>query len=146
MMKKTGIITLVSLLFLSCSSMEYPISYPGGYSGVSLKKGQTSPSVEQKFRQLNAQYKQNTKELLEVMLDESPNASKVAVSVENLSSCNMVFTISGNGLVKEIPIGVGQTRGVVVPKGMYHFSSQVCASVYQQKKNLQESVNLQLRE
>jgi hypothetical protein len=102
--------------------------------------------VEQEFQQLNKNYKQDTKGLLSIMMNDDVNSSKAAITVENASPCNMVFTISGNGSFIKIPIGVGQTRGVVLQKGQYTLSSKVCSSYYNETKWIQGGVNLKLNE
>lgn len=127
-------------------SVDYAMLNTQSGSAYPSNSGQNSIQVEREFQQLNANYKQNTKELLEVIVSDNPNDSRAAISVENLSNCNFVLSVFGNGQIRKIPIGVGQTRGVVVPKGSYNLSAQVCRSVYQQKKSVQSNINLQLKE
>ena len=138
---------LVFIVLCSCSAMDFPLpnpSYPFRNVGYG-SSGVSNAQVEREFQVLNANYKQNTKELLEVMMNES-TGNKVAISMENTSSCNFVLSISGNGFFTKIPIGVGQTRGVVVNKGQYKLSAKVCSSVYDEVKQVQSNVSLKLRE
>ena len=145
-MIKVLFFALSSLFLFSCTSLDTAMTYPNTNNSYPIKTGQTAIAVEREFQQMNSNYKQNTKELLEVMMSDVPNDSRAAISVENLSKCNFVLSVSGNGAIRKIPIGIGQTRGVVVPKGNYDLSAQVCASVYQQKKSVQSNINLQLKD
>lgn len=145
-MNKLGLCSLLSYLLISCSAMESTLGYPQQPSYPNNTKGQTSAQVEREFQMLNSQYKQNTKELVEVMLGDETNSNRMALSVENASPCNMVFLISGNNVQYKIPIGAGQTRGMVLTKGRYQLSTQVCSSSYREIKFLQSNTNLKLEE
>ena len=130
----------------SCSSLETSMNIPPKYPVNSVSKGMVQSEVEREFQQLNSTYTQNTKELVEVMMNSGPNDEKVAISIENASPCNMVVAVSGNGQLKKIPVGVGQTRGLVVRKGQYRLSTKVCSSLYDEVKLVNETLILKLDE
>ncbi len=139
--------TLALLVTLtSCSMVNLPTSttfprptYPN--SGV-----RSTAEIEREFQTLNQNYKQNTTEILDLLVNDDPASSRTAISVENISRCNFVLTISGENTTIKIPIGVGQTRGAVLTKGQYRLSSQICSSTYNQVKQIQNSLTLKLKD
>lgn len=146
MTKIFGSMVVTVFILNSCMSIDVATNYPRQSPVYSPAKGVTDYAVEQEFQQLNKNYKQDTKGLLSIMMNDDVNSGKAAITVENASPCNMVFAISGNGSFIKIPIGVGQTRGVVLQKGQYTLSSKVCSSYYNETKWIQGGVNLKLNE
>lgn len=91
---------------------------------------------DSEYRELSKTYKSETAEVLTYLLNEiSEEDPKTALTVENISRCNMVLTVSSNNYFKKIPIAAGKTGAVMIPKNQtYRLSGMVCQSTYQTSK------------
>lgn len=104
------------------------------YNRYTPRNNATGPESE--YRELSKTYKSETAEVLTYLLNEiSQEDSKTALTVENISRCNMVLTVSSNNYFKKIPIAAGKTGAVMIPKNQtYRLSGMVCQSTYQTSK------------
>nr|WP_314495286.1 DUF6759 domain-containing protein [uncultured Chryseobacterium sp.] len=95
-----------------------------------------SSEPESEYRELSKTYKSETAEVLTYLLNEiSQEDPKTALTVENISRCNMVLTVSSNNYFKKIPIAAGKTGAVMIPKNQtYRLSGMICQSTYQTSK------------
>jgi hypothetical protein len=134
-MKKLPIVFVIFLVLNSCGSAynNYPV------------KSSTS-NTEREFNEVLKTYKSETAEVLTYLMNEtSPNDPKTALTVENISRCNMVLTVSSNNYYKKIPIGAGKIGSVMIPKNQtYKLSGMVCKSAYQSSKFISDSYSIKL--
>lgn len=145
-MKKVMKIALLSILILgieSCISNTMPTSFPQrgpSYSNTSADQ------TEREYQNLIKTYKPETAAVLNDLLNDSgSNSTETSVTVENLSKCNMVLTISGTNFLKKIPIGAGKIGYSMVPKNkQYTLSGRLCNSVYNQTKYITSNYSVKL--
>ncbi len=130
----------MGVVLVSCSVMNTP-NMGNVYGGNSQG---TLPQVEREYQDLVKSYQQDTAGLLGDLINNNPNSSEASIVIENTSPCNMVLSISGNNYFKKIPLGAGKTNGVIVKKGNYRLSGYVCQSMYNQVKNVNESISIKL--
>lgn len=143
-MKKLLVLTGISMILTSCSVNYggYPIRnpYPTNSGGGS------AANTEREYNELMKTYKPETAEVLTDLLnDDDPANPKTSISVNNISSCNMVLTVSGNNYFKKIPIGAGKIGYAMVPKNQnYRLSGMLCNSSYQSTKFITSSYSVSL--
>ncbi|PRB05163.1 competence protein ComL [Chryseobacterium sp. MYb7] len=144
-MKKLLVFTGISLILVSCN-VNYG-SYPGrtSYPYPTSNTGNRA-NVEREYSELIKTYKPETADVLNDLLNsDDPKNPRTSISVENLSSCNMVLTVSGGSFFKKIPIGAGKIGYTMVPKNQnYRLSGVVCNSTYQSTKFITTSYSIKL--
>lgn len=143
-MKKLFYISFLSFLLISCDSLGTILSSPGIYQGGGYGSS-SSAQAEREYQAVAANYQEDSASVLSELLSDDAASSNAAIVIENASACNIVITVSGNGYYKKVPIAAGKIRGVVVKKGVYRLSGQVCNARYDQVKNADTSVTIKLR-
>lgn len=141
-MKKLLVVTGISCILTSCN-----VNY-GGYPARNPYPNNNSASTantEREYNELIKTYKPETADVLNDLLNEDASGPRTSISIENLSRCNMVLTISGNNFFKKIPIAAGKIGYTMLPKNQnYRLSGMVCNSSYQSTKFITSSYSIKL--
>ncbi len=108
-----------------------------------------SKSEEAEFEMLMnespIEHKNKTVKLLNKLFDNDPNSKDCIVMIQNKSDCNMIVRIEGVGNVKyRLAVPAKDENSVVVLKGDYLFTSQVCGAQYASQKTVQKAIMVAL--
>lgn len=101
----------------------------------------------EEFKKLMQEYTSDTKnkatQTLNQLFDNDPTSKETYIMVQNKSNCNMILRIRGK---KEynLPIPAKGQSSIVVEKGNYTFSGNLCGTPYSSSKDLKKSTMLVL--
>lgn len=91
------------------------------------------------------EHKNKTVQILNSLFDNDPNSKESIVMIENKSDCNMIMRIEGVGNTKyRLPIPSRTENSIVVQKGNYLFTSNVCGAQYASQKTVQKAIIVSL--
>ena len=77
--------------------------------------------------------------------DNDPNSKESIVLIENKSDCNMIVRIEGVGRsMYRLPVASKTENSIVVAKGNYLFSSNVCGAEYASQKSVHKAIMVSL--
>lgn len=152
-MKRLIVAVFASYLLVSCGAVYTGTGgNSGGYgssgnatSNSTADPNTASPETISEYNELIKTYKQDTQQLLSVLLNDDTNSSKTAITVENASPCNMVLTIKSAGFLTKIPIKAGETKGAVLNKDTYRLTAQVCRANYDEIKYITSAYTIKLK-
>lgn len=96
-----------------------------------------------KIDSLNKQ--NNAAESLDILLNGSPNDSRISLIVNNNTSCNIILRLSGSKIYN-LPIIKNRKNFIVVEKGTYALGANLCSSRYSSTRFLDDSITLTLSE
>lgn len=130
---------------LGCDSLGTVINSPGVYQGGGYGGASSSAQAEREYQMVLQNYQEEPAAVLSELLNDDATSPNAAIVIENASMCNIVIAVSGNGYYKKVPIAAGKLRGVVVKKGNYRLSGQICNSRYDQVKDAHTSITLRIR-
>ncbi|KQT19256.1 hypothetical protein ASG31_17920 [Chryseobacterium sp. Leaf404] len=106
----------------------------------SFKKN--SPESEAVFKKLLAktpeEHKQNTVKLLNSIFNQDISGNEVILLLKNNSDCNLVLEISGKKFYN-LPVPAMSENTLVLDKGMYTLSGNVCDVPYKSMKEFSKS-------
>lgn len=142
-MKKIGLILGTILVMSSCESYPTPMSFPT----YPTKTNTTNTATKEvSYDELVKTYVSEKAEVLNYLLNsESPTDPKTAITVENTSPCNIVITISGNNVLKKIPIASGKTGSALVLKNQnYQLSGKICNSNFKSNQYITSVTTLKV--
>ncbi len=98
--------------------------------------------TDQEFQNLIAQeqhnHKTKTVNLLNQMFNSDPTSKEVIVLVKNNSNCNMILKVDGSNDYN-LPIYGHNENFMVIKKGNYHITSDVCSAKFEKIKNIDKS-------
>lgn len=132
----------MSGFLISCDSLGTIINSPGVYNGGGYG---SSAAAEREYQMVSQNYKEDPASVLSELINDDAASPNAAILIENVSVCNIVITVSGDGYYKKVPIAAGKLRGVVVKKGYYRLSGQVCGAIYDQVKDATTSITMKIR-
>lgn len=90
-------------------------------------------------------HKNKTVNILNSLFDNDPNSKESIVMIENKSDCNMILRIEGIGNANyKLAVASKSENSIVVPKGSYLFSGNVCGSLYAAQKTVQKAIMVSL--
>lgn len=123
---------------------KYSNTYASNYGGGSL-----SSSTDEEFNRLmNSSFEnheEKTVKLLNKLFDNDPSSNETIVLIENKSKCNIVVTMEGAAGIKyKLPIPSNSENSMVINKGDYLFTSDVCGAKYASQKTVRKSVMVSL--
>lgn len=143
MMKKIFLGVLLSSSLMGCDSLGTVINSPRSNQGGSY--GVISASeAEKEYQMISKNYQEDPASVLTELLNDDESSPNAAIVIENGSACNIVITVSGKDYYKKVPIAVGKLRGILVKKGIYRLTGQVCNARYDQEKNANTSISLRI--
>lgn len=91
------------------------------------------------------EHKDKTVNILNSLFDNDPNSKESIVLIENNSDCNMIVRIEGVGTSNyKLAVPSKSENSIVVQKGSYLFSSNVCGSLYAAQKTVQKAIMVSL--
>ena len=83
--------------------------------------------------------------ILNSLFDNDPNSKESIVLIENKSDCNMIVRIEGVGRsMYRLPVASKTENSIVVAKGNYLFSSNVCGAEYASQKSVHKAIMVSL--
>ncbi len=130
----------LTVILSGCSVNEMP------YSGSAYQTAQQREREE--FRVLIAQdsvhKKERAAEALNILLNGG-DPERVSLSINNRSNCDIIVRFSGTQ-AGNLPIRAGKSNHIVLKKGSYRMSSNLCRSTYLQNRSFWDSVTLTLSE
>lgn len=102
-----------------------------------------SSSEADEFKKLitetSQQHTDKTVKLLNTLFDQDINSKEAIVLVRNNSDCNMIVRINGKDFYNLAVPAQGE-NSLVLKKGSYDFTANVCGSKYQSSKTIQKSI------
>ncbi|WP_027381186.1 DUF6759 domain-containing protein [Chryseobacterium daeguense] len=102
-------------------------------------------SEAEEFKQLIAstskEHQDKTVKLLNAMFNEDISSKEVILLFKNLSDCNLVLRIQGKNFYNMAVPAKGENF-IVINKGTYILTSNVCDVVYSSKKDINKSIFL----
>lgn len=104
---------------------------------------------EDEFRMLMSvspiEHKNKTVKILNSLFDNDPKSSESIVMFENKSNCDIIVRIEGIGYTKyRLPVPAKSDNSIVVTKGDYIFSSNVCNAQYASQKTVDKTILVSL--
>lgn len=108
-----------------------------------------NPAEQEEFAMLmnvtSNEHKNKTVQILNSLFDNDPNSKESIVLIENKSNCNMIVRIEGPGQSKyRLAVPSGAENSIVVQKGEYLFSSNICGAMYASQKTVQKAMMVSL--
>ena len=85
-----------------------------------------------------------TTEVINEMLQSDENDTLSLLLIKNSSHCNMVLDIEGNKTYR-IPIPANGQNAIMVEKGMYKLSGNLCELKYEAQKDLNKNILVALK-
>lgn len=85
-----------------------------------------------------------TADFLNKMLAEGRDTNKSLLLVKNVSECNVVLTISG-AVQQKLPIASNGQNAVLLPKGSYTLTGNVCELKYESQKDLNKHILVSIK-
>ncbi len=140
---KTHAVLLAALaaLLTGCSVSDYPGSAGGTYQSAQQRE-------REEFKILIAQdsvhKKERAAEALNILLNDA-DPERVSVSLKNNTPCDIIVRFSGSQ-VENLPIRAMKSNHVVLKKGNYRMSSNLCRSTYLQNRSFWDSITITLSE
>ncbi|RKT00839.1 DUF6759 domain-containing protein [Chryseobacterium defluvii] len=108
-------------------------------------KRNTNPAEAEEFKRLIAstskEHKDKTVKLLNAMFNEDITSKEVILLFKNQSDCNLVVRIQGKDFYHMAVPAKGENF-VVINKGAYTLTSNVCDVLYSSKKDIKKSIVL----
>jgi len=138
---------------LFSATLSIIVSCSVNYSKYPVKRTSPSPksinrpsvNIDKEYSDLIKNYKPETTEVLNDLLNGSSDRLRTSISVHNKSACNMVLTISGSGYYKKIPVAAGKIGYAMVQRNQnYTISGMVCGSAYSKKAWVSDSYSITL--
>lgn len=97
-------------------------------------------SEAEEFRQLmrstQEEHKTKTVSLLNVLFDEDKNKQDAILLIQNRSDCNLILRIHGKDEFYRLAVPAKGENSIVVKKGSYELSSNICDGKYTSRKDL----------
>lgn len=91
------------------------------------------------------EHKNKTVKILNSLFDNDPTSKESIVMIENKSDCNMIVRIEGVGTTKyRLAVPSRKDGSIVISKGDYLFSSNVCGAQYASQKTVQKAIMVSL--
>ena len=113
---------------------EVPKSFvnrPNSSEAEEFKKLMTETSTAQK---------QKTVKLLNTLFDQDINKKEAILLIQNNSDCNMILRIEGKDTFYNLAVPAHGENTIVVNKGEYELSSNICDAKYISKKDLKKNL------
>ena len=116
---------------------------------VFAKSASLGAAEQEEFKMLMtqsaAEHKNKTVNILNSLFDSDPNSKESIVLIENKSDCNMIVRIEGVGRsIYRLAVASKSENTIVVAKGNYLFSSNVCGAEYASQKSIQKAIMVSL--
>lgn len=106
-----------------------------------------SSEAAEEFKKLmlenSTAHKDKTVKLLNQLFDNDPTNKEAIILVQNNSDCNMIMRIQGKDFYNMAIPAKGENT-LIVKKGEYTFSSDICGSQYSSSKNIAKSIMIML--
>ncbi|SEV85703.1 hypothetical protein SAMN05421765_0794 [Kaistella antarctica] len=114
-----------------------------------VKSSTLGAAEQEEFKMLMtqsaAEHKNKTVNILNSLFDNDPNSKESIVLIENKSDCNMIVRIEGVGRsMYRLPVASKTENSIVVAKGNYLFSSNVCGAQYASQKSVHKAIMVSL--
>lgn len=107
------------------------------------KKSSESEEFKKLMFENSTAQKEKTVKLLNQLFDNDPTNNEAIVLVQNNSDCNMILRLQGTNFYNLAVPAKGENT-LVIKKGTYSFSSDICGSQYSSKKNVMKSMMIML--
>lgn len=111
----------------------------------SLLRRNSNPSEAEEFRQLLAssskEHKNKTVQLLNAMFNEDLSNKEAIILFKNNSDCNLVVRLQGKGFYN-MAVPAKSENFIVIQKGNYTITSNVCDILYSSRKEIGKSIFL----
>lgn len=93
----------------------------------------------------SSEHKNKTVGILNSLFDNDPTSKEVIVMIENKSDCNIIVRMEGTaGKNYKLPVPSKKQNVIVLEKGAYVFTSNICGSQYVSQKNIQKALMITL--
>ena len=92
-----------------------------------------------------SEHKESTVSLLNTLFDNQKKSPDVAILIKNNSKCNIIVNLQGDQNYS-VAIPKEDNNTLVVKKGNYTFTSQICDTKYNSLKTIQKSTLITLNE
>ena len=89
------------------------------------------------------EHKKKTVKLLNAMFDQDITSKEIILMIQNKSDCNMILRIEGNSFYNLAIPSKGENT-LILPKGDYKLSSNVCDVKYSSSKNITKNMMVTL--
>ena len=91
------------------------------------------------------EHKSQTVKILNALFDNDPTSPETTVLIRNNSNCNMIMRMEGAGNLKyRLAIPAQKENTIVMQKGDYLFTSNVCGATYASQKTVQKALMVSL--
>lgn len=90
-----------------------------------------------------SEHQQKTVKLLNAMFDQDISSKEAILLVQNKSDCNMILRLEGKGFYN-LAIPMHSENSLVLPKGDYNLSSNVCDVKYNSTKKIVKNMMVTL--
>lgn len=119
------------------------------FSGGSASFAALDASEQAEFAMLMstsaAEHKNKTVKILNSLFDNDPTSKESIVMIENKSDCDIIVRIEGVGNTRyRLPVPSKKENSIVVEKGSYLFTSNVCGAKYASQKNIEKAIMVSL--
>ena len=117
--------------------------------GIDLNKFKSKKEDHDAFELLmNSEVEKNKKpittEVINEMLQSDENDTLSLLLVKNSSQCNMVLKIEGK-VTYNIPVPANGQNAIMVEKGIYNLSGNLCELKYEAQKDLNKNILVALK-
>lgn len=110
----------------------------------SLTKDETE-EFNQLMKISSGEHKNKTVDALNSLFDNNSTSKELVVMIENKSDCNIIVRMEGEvGKNYKLPVPSKKQNLIVLEKGGYTFTSNICGSQYVSKKNIQKALMITL--
>lgn len=114
------------------------------FTEISAKSSSLTTEEAEEFKKLmsqnsSADHKQKTVKLLNALFDQDISSSDAILLVQNKSDCNMILRLEGKAFYN-LAIATHSENSLVLPKGDYKLSSNVCDVKYNTTKEIQKNM------
>lgn len=92
----------------------------------------------------SSEHKNKTVGILNSLFDNDQTSKEVVVMIENKSDCNIIVRMEGTGKNYRLPVPSKKQNVIVLEKGAYTFTSNICGSQYVSQKNIQKAFMITL--
>ena len=141
---KKKLITLKNADWVKGAKTAKPMEARNDESG-SITESESSGLEELFKRQMALEdHKEKTTQLLNTMFDNDPYGNQTILLINNKTQCNIVVKLKGN-TEYALPVPKNSNNTLVLEKGKYAISSNLCGNIYHSDKNISQKIAIDLQ-
>ncbi|MDR2204722.1 MAG: hypothetical protein LBE36_00960 [Flavobacteriaceae bacterium] len=106
-------------------------------TGIAAKNDE-SEEFKKLFSETSEEHKEKTVKLLNAMFNEDITSNQIIILLRNNSDCNLILRVNG-AKSYDLAVPARQENAIVIEKGNYQLTSNVCDAKYDSSKNFVKS-------